>query len=107
MERRSRRKSRRDGRSTAGQTAASQPAKSPDAQLWLFPSAAGFYRALLRRAEVTRQICCSPRRLAVLERGGAGVQVHQVLAGSGGARTPSEWGWCVRAVRGGRSEVRA
>uniref|UniRef100_F6RHY4 HECT and RLD domain containing E3 ubiquitin protein ligase 5 n=1 Tax=Macaca mulatta TaxID=9544 RepID=F6RHY4_MACMU len=88
MERRSRRKSRRDGRSTAGQTAASQPAKSPDAQLWLFPSAAGFYRALLRRAEVTRQICCSPRRLAVLERGGAGVQVHQVLAGSGGARTP-------------------
>ncbi|EHH26032.1 E3 ISG15--protein ligase HERC5 [Macaca mulatta] len=89
MERRSRRKSRRDGRSTAGQTAASQPAKSPDAQLWLFPSAAGFYRALLRRAEVTRQISCSPRRLAVLERGGAGVQVHQVLAGSGGARTPS------------------
>ncbi|XP_021794125.1 E3 ISG15--protein ligase HERC5 isoform X3 [Papio anubis] len=88
MERRSRRKSRRGGRSTAGQTAASQPAKSPDAQLWLFPSAAGFYRALLRRAEVTRQICCSPRRLAVLERGGAGVQVHQVLAGSGGARTP-------------------
>uniref|UniRef100_A0A7N9DAD0 HECT and RLD domain containing E3 ubiquitin protein ligase 5 n=1 Tax=Macaca fascicularis TaxID=9541 RepID=A0A7N9DAD0_MACFA len=88
MERRSRRKSRRDGRSTAGQTAASQPAKSPDAQLWLFPSAVGFYRALLRRAEVTRQICCSPRRLAVLERGGAGVQVHQVLAGSGGARTP-------------------
>uniref|UniRef100_A0A2K6DEK5 HECT and RLD domain containing E3 ubiquitin protein ligase 5 n=1 Tax=Macaca nemestrina TaxID=9545 RepID=A0A2K6DEK5_MACNE len=88
MERRSRRKSRRDGRSTAGQTAASQPAKSSDAQLWLFPSAAGFYRALLRRAEVTRQICCSPRRLAVLERGGAGVQVHQVLAGSGGARTP-------------------
>uniref|UniRef100_A0A2K6KFN3 HECT and RLD domain containing E3 ubiquitin protein ligase 5 n=1 Tax=Rhinopithecus bieti TaxID=61621 RepID=A0A2K6KFN3_RHIBE len=87
MERRSRRKSRRDGRSTAGQTAASQPAKSPDAQLWLFPSTSGFYRALLRRAEVTRQICCSPRRLAVLERGGAGVQVHQVLAGSG-ARTP-------------------
>ncbi|XP_011895501.1 PREDICTED: E3 ISG15--protein ligase HERC5 isoform X2 [Cercocebus atys] len=88
MERRSRRKSRRGGRSTAGQTAASQPAKSPDAQLWLFPSAAGFYRGLLRRAEVTRQVCCSPRRLAVLERGGAGVQVHQVLAGSGGARTP-------------------
>ncbi|XP_018880922.4 E3 ISG15--protein ligase HERC5 isoform X1 [Gorilla gorilla gorilla] len=88
MERRSRRKSRRNGRSTAGKAAASQPAKSPGAQLWLFPSAAGLHRALLRRAEVTRQLCCSPGRLAVLERGGAGVQVHQLLAGSGGARTP-------------------
>ncbi|XP_055153000.1 E3 ISG15--protein ligase HERC5 isoform X2 [Symphalangus syndactylus] len=88
MERRSRRKSRRNGRSTAGAAAASQPAKSPGAQLWLFPSAAGFHRALLRRAEVTRQICCSPGRLAVLERGGAVVQVHQLLPGSGGARTP-------------------
>ncbi|XP_011530324.3 E3 ISG15--protein ligase HERC5 isoform X1 [Homo sapiens] len=88
MERRSRRKSRRNGRSTAGKAAATQPAKSPGAQLWLFPSAAGLHRALLRRVEVTRQLCCSPGRLAVLERGGAGVQVHQLLAGSGGARTP-------------------
>ncbi|XP_024211941.1 E3 ISG15--protein ligase HERC5 isoform X6 [Pan paniscus] len=88
MERRSRRKSRRNGRSTAGKAAASQPAKSPGTQLWLFPSAAGLQRALLRRVEVTRQLCCSPGRLAVLERGGAGVQVHQLLAGSGGARTP-------------------
>nr|XP_002745648.3 E3 ISG15--protein ligase HERC5 [Callithrix jacchus] len=88
MERRSGRKSRRDRRSVAGQAAASQPAKSPGAQLWLFPSTAGLRRALLRSVEATRQICCSSGRLAFLERGGAGVQVHQLLPGSDGLRTP-------------------
>ncbi|XP_017400590.1 E3 ISG15--protein ligase HERC5 isoform X2 [Cebus imitator] len=88
MERRSRRKSRHDRRSVAGRAAASQPAKSPGAQLWLFPSTAGLRRALLRRVEATRQICCSSGRLAFLERGGAGVQVHQLLPGSDGLRTP-------------------
>nr|XP_021528926.1 E3 ISG15--protein ligase HERC5 isoform X2 [Aotus nancymaae] len=88
MERRSRRKSGHDRRSVAGQAAASQPAKSPGAELWLFPSTAGLRRAVLRRVEATRQICCSSGRLAFLERGGAGVQVHQLFPGSDGLRTP-------------------
>ncbi|KAL0620023.1 E3 ISG15--protein ligase HERC5 [Plecturocebus cupreus] len=82
MERRSRRKSRRDRPSVAGQAAESQPAKSLGAQLRLCPSTAGLCRELLRRVEATRQICCSPGRLAFLERGGAGVQFHQLLPGS-------------------------
>lgn len=35
-----------------------------------------------------RQMCCTRGRLAVLERGGAGVEVHQLPAGSDGARKP-------------------
>ncbi|XP_012502611.1 PREDICTED: E3 ISG15--protein ligase HERC5 [Propithecus coquereli] len=73
---------------TAQSGSMSRPAKPPRAQLWLFPSAAGLHSALLRRAEATRQICCSQGRLALLERGGAGVEVHQLLVGSDGARKP-------------------
>lgn len=35
-----------------------------------------------------RQMCCTRERLAVLERGGVGVEVHQLPAGSDGARKP-------------------
>ncbi|XP_076998998.1 E3 ISG15--protein ligase HERC5 [Tamandua tetradactyla] len=57
----------------------------PSAELWLFPSPAGLRSALPRRLEATRQICCARGRLAVLERGGAGVEVHQLPPGCGGA----------------------
>lgn len=63
----------------------------PGTQLWLFPSAAGLRRALPQRTEATRQMCCTRGRLVVLERGGAGVEVHQLAAGSDGAKKPSEW----------------
>lgn len=107
MERGSRRRSRGGARSALRPAAASRPAASrppasrppasrsaepPGAQLWLFPSAAGLRSALPRRTEATRQMCCTRGRLAVLERGGAGVAVHQLPAGSDGARKPSEWG---------------
>nr|XP_044999450.1 E3 ISG15--protein ligase HERC5 [Jaculus jaculus] len=68
---------------------APRPAESPEKpQLWLFPCDAGLQRALLRKPEETRQMCCSRRRLAVLERGGAGVEVHLLPAGGDGARKP-------------------
>lgn len=68
------------------------PAQPQGSRLWLFPDAPGLGSALSRRAEATRQVCCARGRLAVLERGGAGVQVHQLPAGSDGAKKPSEWG---------------
>ena len=95
MERRPRRKSRGGGggaRLVSGQVPASRPAEPRGAKLWLFPSAAPLCGALSRRTEATRQMCCTRERLAVLERGGAGVDVHQLPAGSDGARKPSEWG---------------
>lgn len=67
-------------------------AERQGAQLWLFPSAPGLRSALSRRSEAPRQVCCTRGRLAVLERGGACVQVHQLPAGSAGAQKPSEWG---------------
>ncbi|XP_020030081.2 E3 ISG15--protein ligase HERC5 isoform X1 [Castor canadensis] len=75
-------------RTPASRAAAPHSVDPPGAQLWLFPGAAGLHSALLRRSEATRQICCTRRRLAVLERGGAGVEVHLLPAGSDGARKP-------------------
>ncbi|XP_015106001.2 E3 ISG15--protein ligase HERC5 isoform X2 [Vicugna pacos] len=69
-------------------TLASRPAQPRGSRLWLFPSAAGLRSALSRRTEATRQMCCTHGRLAVLERGGAGIEVHQLLAESDGARKP-------------------
>ncbi|XP_066241171.1 E3 ISG15--protein ligase HERC5 [Saccopteryx leptura] len=90
---------RRPGRSRDGAPPKSRPpaksqppaatrpsAEPPGAPLWLFPSAPDLRSALSRRSEATRQMCCSHGRLAVLERGGAGVQVHQLPAGSDGAK---------------------
>uniref|UniRef100_A0A8C0WSR7 HECT domain-containing protein n=1 Tax=Castor canadensis TaxID=51338 RepID=A0A8C0WSR7_CASCN len=75
-------------RTPASRAAAPHSVDPPGAQLWLFPGAVGLHSALLRRSEATRQICCTRRRLAVLERGGAGVEVHLLPAGSDGARKP-------------------
>ncbi|XP_049741700.1 E3 ISG15--protein ligase HERC5 [Elephas maximus indicus] len=58
------------------------------AQLWLFPSSAGLSQALSGRCKKTRQICCTQDRLAVLEHGGAGVEVHQLPVGSHSAGKP-------------------
>lgn len=92
MEQRPRRSSRGGARS-ALQPAPRRSAASPrGTQLWLFPSAPGLRSALLGRTEAMRQMCCTRERLAVLERGGVGVEVHQLPAGSDGARKPSEWG---------------
>lgn len=68
--------------------AASRSKEQSGTPLWLFPGAAGLRSALLRRFEATRQICCTEGRLAVLERGGAGVEVHPLPAKSDGARKP-------------------
>ncbi|XP_021116719.1 E3 ISG15--protein ligase HERC5-like isoform X2 [Heterocephalus glaber] len=65
-----------------------QPRLAPAAQLWLFPGAPGLHSALLRRAEATRQLCCSGGRLAVLERGGVGLEVHRLPARSDGSGKP-------------------
>ncbi|XP_070265202.1 E3 ISG15--protein ligase HERC5-like isoform X1 [Myotis yumanensis] len=64
------------------------PAQPQGPRLWLFPDAPDLRSALSRRAEATRQVCCARGRLAVLERGGAGVQVHRLPAGSHGAKKP-------------------
>ncbi|NP_001095465.1 E3 ISG15--protein ligase HERC5 [Bos taurus] len=77
-----------ESRPPASRPSATVPAVSWGAKLWLFPSAAGLRSALSKRPEATRQMCCTRRRLAVLERGGAGVEVHQLPAGSDGARKP-------------------
>uniref|UniRef100_A0A8C0K1F9 HECT and RLD domain containing E3 ubiquitin protein ligase 5 n=1 Tax=Canis lupus dingo TaxID=286419 RepID=A0A8C0K1F9_CANLU len=83
MERRPPRRARGGARPAPGpRPAPRRPAEPPGTQLWLFPSAAGLRRALPPRAEATRQMCCSRGRLVVLERGGAGVEVHQLPAGS-------------------------
>lgn len=79
-----------ESRPSASRPSATAPVESWGAKLWLFPSAAGLRSALSKRPEATRQMCCTRRRLAVLERGGAGVEVHQLPAGSDGARKPSE-----------------
>lgn len=94
MERRPRRRSRGGTRSASRRVPTSlPPAAEPwGPQLWLFPRAADLRSALLPRTEVMRQMCCTRGRLVVLERGGAGVEVHQLPAGSDGARKPSEWG---------------
>uniref|UniRef100_A0A452E1S6 HECT and RLD domain containing E3 ubiquitin protein ligase 5 n=1 Tax=Capra hircus TaxID=9925 RepID=A0A452E1S6_CAPHI len=81
-------KSRNNSRPSASRPSATAPVESWGAKLWLFPSAAGLRSALSKRPEATRQMCCTRRRLAVLERGGAGVEVHQLPAGSDGARKP-------------------
>ncbi|XP_047422955.1 E3 ISG15--protein ligase HERC5 isoform X2 [Sciurus carolinensis] len=88
MEPRLPRRSRGRGLSTPSRAAASRSAEPHSAQLWLFPSASGLRSALLRRSETTRQVCCTRRRLAVLERGGAGVEVHQLPPRSDDARKP-------------------
>uniref|UniRef100_H0XH44 HECT and RLD domain containing E3 ubiquitin protein ligase 5 n=1 Tax=Otolemur garnettii TaxID=30611 RepID=H0XH44_OTOGA len=93
MERRPPRRARGCTRSAPGsapgsRSAGTGSAQPPRAQLWLFPGAAGLHGALLARAQATRQICCARGRLAVLEHGGAGVQVHPGLAGSDGAGKP-------------------
>ncbi|KAB1282266.1 E3 ISG15--protein ligase HERC5 [Camelus dromedarius] len=98
MEQRSQKSSRGGAGSTPGRvpasrppaswTLASRPAQPRGSRLWLFPSAAGLRSALSRRTEATRQMCCTHGRLAVLERGGAGIEVHQLLAESDGARKP-------------------
>ncbi|XP_059521644.1 E3 ISG15--protein ligase HERC5-like isoform X2 [Myotis daubentonii] len=64
------------------------PAQPQGSRLWLFPDAPDLGSALSRRADATRQVCCARGRLAVLERGGAAVQVHQLPAGSDGAKKP-------------------
>ncbi|XP_057584375.1 E3 ISG15--protein ligase HERC5 isoform X2 [Hippopotamus amphibius kiboko] len=94
MERTPRRRSRGGARLAparvpAARPAAARPAEPRGAELWLFPSAAGLRGALSRRTEAMRQMCCTGERLAVLQRGGAGVEVHQLRAGSDGARKPS------------------
>ncbi|XP_077925074.1 E3 ISG15--protein ligase HERC5 isoform X3 [Halichoerus grypus] len=71
-----------------GPAAPRRSAEPPGTQLWLFPSSAGLRRALPQRTEATRQMCCTRGRLVVLERGGAGVEVHQLPAGSDGAKKP-------------------
>lgn len=97
MEQRPRRRARGGVRPVPGPDPASRAAaprrsaEPPGTQLWLFPSAAGLRRALPQRTEATRQMCCTQGRLVVLERGGAGVEVHQLPAGSDGAKKPSEW----------------
>ncbi|XP_054447724.1 E3 ISG15--protein ligase HERC5 [Pteronotus mesoamericanus] len=68
--------------------ASRQSAEPKGAQLWLFPSAPGLNSALSRRSGETRQMCCTRGRLAVLERGGAVVQVHQLPVGSDRAKKP-------------------
>ncbi|KAG8511650.1 E3 ISG15--protein ligase HERC5 [Galemys pyrenaicus] len=88
MERRSQRGSRSGVRSAPRPPPEAGPAEPRGAQLWLFPSAAGLRRALPRRAEATRQMCCTLGRLLVLKRGGAGVEVHQLPAGRDAARKP-------------------
>ncbi|XP_022438017.1 E3 ISG15--protein ligase HERC5 isoform X3 [Delphinapterus leucas] len=89
MERRPLRRSRGGGaRLASGLVPASRPAELRGAKLWLFPSADPLRSALSRRTEATRQMCCTRERLAVLERGGAGVEVHQLPAGSDGTRKP-------------------
>lgn len=96
MERRPRRGARGGARSAPGPapaprtTAPGRSAEPQGTQLWLFPSAAGLRGALHQRTEATRQMCCTRGRLVVLERGGAGVEVHQLPAGSDGTRKPSE-----------------
>ncbi|XP_013358205.1 PREDICTED: E3 ISG15--protein ligase HERC5-like [Chinchilla lanigera] len=75
-------------RGAARATPRPQPRRPPAAQLWLFPGAPGLHGALRGRAEATRQLCCSPGRLTVLERGGAGVEVHRLPARSDGAGKP-------------------
>ncbi|XP_032717734.1 E3 ISG15--protein ligase HERC5 isoform X1 [Lontra canadensis] len=94
MEQRPRRRARGGVRPVPGPDPPSRPAaprrsaEPPGTQLWLFPSAAGLRRALPQRTEATRQMCCTRGRLVVLERGGAGVEVHQLPAGSDGAKKP-------------------
>ncbi|XP_032962493.1 E3 ISG15--protein ligase HERC5 isoform X1 [Rhinolophus ferrumequinum] len=100
MERRPPRRSRGGARSTfrpaaksppppTSRPAATRPPAEPRGpQLWLFPTAPGLRNALLRKTEVMRQMCCTRGRLVVLERGGAGVEVHQLPAASDGGRKP-------------------
>lgn len=76
---------------TSRPAATRPPAETRGPQLWLFPTAPGLRTALLRKTEVMRQMCCTRGRLVVLERGGAGVEVHQLPAASEGGRKPSEW----------------
>lgn len=80
------------GVAAAAWSVASRAAEPQGAQLWLFPCAAGLRMALSQRTEATRQMCCARERLVVLERGGAGVEVHDLWAASDSARKPSEWG---------------
>lgn len=98
MEGRSRRKSR-GARSSGSRPVptfppppmARPPAASPrGAQLWLFPSDPRLLSTLLQKTEVLRQMSSTRGRLAVLESGGASVEVHQLPARSDGARKPSE-----------------
>ncbi|XP_042557790.1 E3 ISG15--protein ligase HERC5 [Dipodomys spectabilis] len=95
-----RRKSRGSARSTPGCRPAASPrtpafrpaapraATSPAAQVWLFPGAEELRSALFRRLESVRQVCCTRRRLVVLERGGTGVEIHLLPVGLDGARKP-------------------
>ncbi|XP_058151622.1 E3 ISG15--protein ligase HERC5 [Dasypus novemcinctus] len=62
--------------------------ETPSRELWLFPSRAGLRSALPRRPEATRQISLTLGRLAVLKRGGAGVELHQLPAGCGAVSKP-------------------
>nr|KAF6500344.1 HECT and RLD domain containing E3 ubiquitin protein ligase 5 [Molossus molossus] len=81
--------SRPSAESRGGAQQVSRPSAEPrGAPLLLFPGAPGLRSALSRRAEATRQMCCARGRLAVLERGGAGVQVHQLPVGSDGTQKP-------------------
>ncbi|KAM6177234.1 E3 ISG15--protein ligase HERC5-like [Erethizon dorsatum] len=94
MEPRRRRRAQGAARSTPGPQpqprppAPRRPRPAPAAQLWLFPGVPALQAALLGRAEATRQLCCSRGRLAVLERGGACVEVHRLPARSDGAGKP-------------------
>ncbi|KAM6177235.1 LOW QUALITY PROTEIN: E3 ISG15--protein ligase HERC5 [Erethizon dorsatum] len=89
MEPRRRRRAQGAARSTPGRSLSlSRPRPAAATQLWLFPGAPALQAALLGRAEATRQLCCSRGRLAVLERGGAGVEVHRLPARSHGAGKP-------------------
>nr|XP_036877066.1 E3 ISG15--protein ligase HERC5 [Manis javanica] len=76
------------GVAAAAWSVASRAAEPQGAQLWLFPCAAGLRMALSQRTEATRQMCCARERLVVLERGGAGVEVHDLWAASDSARKP-------------------
>ncbi|XP_058523035.1 E3 ISG15--protein ligase HERC5 isoform X1 [Ochotona princeps] len=97
MEPKPSRKSRGRGRSSPGpaRPAESRFKESSGWPLWLFPGSVGLRSALLRRLETTRQVCCRLGRLAVLERGGTGVEVHPLPADSDGARKPK----CIKLGR--------
>ncbi|XP_006900083.1 PREDICTED: E3 ISG15--protein ligase HERC5 [Elephantulus edwardii] len=63
--------------------------ESQGSQLWLFPARENLRASLSERCLETRQLSCAHGRLAVLERGGTGVRMHDLPAGNDGAGLPN------------------